>query len=136
MHLVDHLVVCDLSEKMLKQAKKKGTTSPIQSHAEKLPFSDGSFERIIVVDSFHHFSKHKLTVFELLRVLHLDGKLIIEEPDIARLQVKLVALAEKLFLMQSHFFSPGQIRDMFLAAGANVTIEHDGKYTAWIIIEK
>jgi hypothetical protein len=61
---------------------------------------------------------------------------VIEEPDIARLPVKLVALAEKLFLMQSHFFSPGQVRDMFLAAGGRVTVEHDGNYTAWIIIEK
>lgn len=135
-HLVSHLVVCDLSQKMLRQAKEKGDLSPIQSHVEQLPFSDASFERMIVVDSFHHFANQKLAVLELLRVLHHKGKLIIEEPDIARLPVKLVALAEKMFLMQSHFVSPGKIRDMFLAAGANVTIEHDGNYTAWIIIEK
>lgn len=135
-HLVSHLVVCDLSQKMLRQAKEKGGLSPIQSHVEQLPFSDESFERMIVIDSFHHFSDHRLAVSELLRVLRPAGKLVIEEPDIARLPVKLVALAEKLFLMQSHFFSPARIQDMFLAAGSNVSIEHDGNYTAWIIIEK
>jgi len=136
MHLVNHLVICDLSQKMLRQAKSKGRLSPIQSHVEQLPFADNKFQRIMVVDSFHHFSDHRLAVIELLRVLEPGGKLVIEEPYIVRVPVKLVALAEKLFLMQSHFFSPDQIRDMFLAAGGNVSIEHDGNYTAWIIIEK
>jgi len=106
MHLVNHLVICDLSQKMLRQAKNKGGLSPIQSHVEQLPFSDESFQRIMVVDSFHHFSDHRRSVVELLRVLEPGGKLVIEVPDIARLPVKLVALAEKLFLMQSHFFRP------------------------------
>ena len=135
-HFVSHLVICDLSHKMLSQAKNKGSLSPIRSQVESLPFPDESFPRIMVVDSFHHFSDHWLAVSELYRVLKTGGKLVIEEPDIARLPVKLVALAEKILLMHSHFLSPGQIRDMFVAAGGKVSIEHDGNYTAWIVIEK
>lgn len=135
-HLVGHLVISDLSQKMLKQANAKGALSLIQSPVERLPFSDESFSRILVVDSFHHFSDHRLAASELVRVLQRGGKLVIEEPDIARLPVKLVALVEKLLFMQSHFFSPRQIRDLFLQAGGHAAIEHNGNYTAWIIIEK
>jgi hypothetical protein len=49
--------------------------------------------------------------------------------------VKLLALAEKLTLMRSHFLSPRQILALFDDDRARKRIEVDG-WTAWMILEK
>jgi len=134
--LVEKVLICDPSFKMLKQAKNKGGLFPIKSHVEKLPFPDESFERIIVIDSFHHFCDQNESVKDLIRVLKPGGRLVIEEPDINHFAVKMVAIAEKLFFMRSTFYSPKQIQDIFFSNGISANIEHDGKFTAWIIVDK
>jgi demethylmenaquinone methyltransferase/2-methoxy-6-polyprenyl-1,4-benzoquinol methylase len=48
-----------------------------------------------------------------MRVLEPEGRSVIEEPDIRTFGVKLVALAEKILLMRSHFLSPIQIASLF-----------------------
>ena len=66
------------------------------------------------------------------------GRLVIEEPDIRHWAVKLVALAEKVLLMRSHFYTPLDIRAMFGRAadcGCIVHIERQG-HTAWVIVDK
>lgn len=135
-HLVDEVIISDVSASMLKQAQVKGKLQPAQAHAERLPFPDGSFDRVIVVDALHHFCNQREAVGDLLRVLKPGGRLLIEEPDIHRLIVKFVALGEKVALMRSHFISAEQIRDIVAARGYSVTIERDGQFTAWVTVDK
>jgi ubiquinone/menaquinone biosynthesis C-methylase UbiE len=135
-HLVDEVIISDPSALMLKQAQLKGKLLPAQAHAERLPFPNGSFERVVVVDALHHFANQREAVGDLLRVLKPGGRLLIEEPDIHRLVVKLVALGEKVALMRSHFFSAEQIRDMVTAWGYSAAIERDGQFTAWVSVDK
>ena len=135
-HLVDEVIISDLSTSMLKQAQAKGRLTPACAHAERLPFPDGSFERIVVVDALHHFCHQREAIADLLRVLKPGGRLVIEEPDIHRLVVKFVALGEKLALMHSHFFSAEQIRDMIAAQGYAAVIDRDGQFTAWVSVDK
>ncbi len=134
--MIDEVVVCDLSFPMLKQAKKKGRLSTVQSHIEKLPFPDESFERIVVVDALHHFFNQRQSLQELLRVLKPGGRLVIEEPNIDNFIVKLVALAEKLFFMQSRFYSSDKIVGMIKDRGFNVRVESDGRFIFWVVVEK
>jgi hypothetical protein len=47
----------------------------------------------------------------------------------------MIALAEKLFLMRSHFLSPQEIRDLFLFDSVVASI-HAVEGNAWIVIEK
>jgi demethylmenaquinone methyltransferase/2-methoxy-6-polyprenyl-1,4-benzoquinol methylase len=130
---VREVLVADLSIGMLRQARRKGLTGMI-TPTEALPFADASFERIIMVDTLHHVAHQGETVSELWRVLKPGGRLVIEEPDVRTWQVKLVALAEKLALMRSHFLSPPEIVVLF-PPEARIAVESE-RWNAWLIVEK
>jgi demethylmenaquinone methyltransferase/2-methoxy-6-polyprenyl-1,4-benzoquinol methylase len=130
--LVDNVIVADISFGMLKQTR----FSPFRSVcgvSESLPFSDNSFERVIMVDALHHVINHADSAREMFRVLKPGGVLVIEEPDIRTFGVKLIALAEKLLLMRSHFLTPEQITKL-LDEGEKKIHAQDG--TAWVIVNK
>ena len=129
------VVVADLSCKMLIEARQKDGLQPVCSHTEKLPFPDGTFARIIMVDALHHVCDQRETVDELWRTLQPGGRLVIEEPDLRVFAVKLIALGEKLALMRSHFLSPLRIAELFDYTNARVRLE-TGNSNAWIIVEK
>jgi hypothetical protein len=52
--------------------------------------------------------------------------------------VKLLAVAEKIALMRSHFYGPEAIKEMFHALTPNATVEvhRDEEYTAWVVVQK
>jgi len=129
------IVVADESYEMLREAQKKVGLQPVLSYTEVLPFKNGAFDCIIMVDALHHVSDQLRTSKELWRILNLGGTLIIEEPDIHYLGVKLIALAEKIILMRSHFLSPQQITHLFQGKASFVRLEKENAL-AWIIIEK
>jgi len=133
--LAGNIVVSDLSHCMLKKAREK-QVRPVQAHAERLPFADEIFDRVLVVDALHHFRDQHEAIKDLLRVLKPGGRLVIEEPDLNHLGVKLVALAEKMLLMRSHFYPPQKIREMISVCGYAAKIENDDRYTAWVVAEK
>lgn len=131
----DPIVVADLSRKMLSEVRRKSGLTPVCSHTERLPFPDGFFARIIMVDAFHHVCDQRRTAAELWRTLRPGGRLVIDEPDVRAFAVKLIAAGEKLALMRSHFLSPPRIAALFEFPGARVSVER-GISNAWIIIEK
>jgi ubiquinone/menaquinone biosynthesis C-methylase UbiE len=128
-------VIADESMGMLKQALFKDSLAPVCTRTEFLPFADGFFERIVMVDALHHVLDSRQTAAELWRVLKAGGKLVIEEPDIRTLAVKLVAVAEKLLLMRSHFLSASAIAGLFPGPKAQTRIERD-THTVWVVIDK
>ena len=129
-----HVTLADLSPKMLEQASSKPGITPMQALAEALPFADGSFSAVIMVDALHHVHSQKGAVAELWRVLAPGGTIVIEEPDLRRPFVKLLAVAEKLLLMRSHFLSPHAIQDLF-PLPSRISITEDG-FNAWIAAHK
>ncbi len=133
--LVERLVISDLSFPMAQQAGMKGCVMPTQARVERLPFPDGRFDRILVVDAFHHFGDQPGALNELVRVLTPGGRLVIEEPDIRRFAVKLIALGELLALMNSRFRSPAEMQAMVASRGLDARVEVDGP-TAWIVATK
>ena len=131
------VVLADLSLEMMSQAAEKADLLRVCSHTEGFPFPDASFSRIIMVDALHHVCDQPQTAQELWRVLSPGGILVIEEPDLRTFSVKLVAIAEKLALMRSHFLSPPDIANLFDFPHAETQIktESDG-FNAWVIIRK
>ena len=133
--LVSSIVIADLSIEMLRKADDKDGLKTICSHTEFLPFPDESFERILMVDALHHVCNHRETSNDLWRVLTRGGRIVIEEPNINVLSVKMLALAEKLALMRSSFIPPSRIQSLFDYPNAKTRIEIES-YNAWIIIDK
>jgi demethylmenaquinone methyltransferase/2-methoxy-6-polyprenyl-1,4-benzoquinol methylase len=130
--LVDEVMVADVSFGMLKETSR-ALLAPVCSGSESLPFADNSFERVIMVDAMHHVIHHADSAREMFRVLKPGGLLVIEEPDIRTFGTKLIALAEKMLLMRSHFLAPDQIMELFPDGEKNVRAE-DGN--AWVIVKK
>lgn len=131
----DQIIVLDLSFGMLQKASTKHGLTPVCSHTEFLPFPDEIFEAVVMVDALHHVCNQVETAQELLRVVKRGGRIVIEEPDIHKFSVKMVALAEKLALMRSRFLSPVKIAALFPGTTGTKAIERDG-FNAWVMIEK
>lgn len=129
------VVVADLSFQMLTETQRKDGLHPAATHSERLPFADATFARIIMVDALHHVIDQHATADELWRTLQPGGRIVIEEPDVRTFTVKLLALAEKLALMRSHFLTPAQIAALFNHPDARIHIEATG-FNAWVVIEK
>ncbi len=120
------IIVADASFGMLRQASSKQGLDPVQAQTEALPFPAASFDRILMVDAFHHVADQAQTIVQLLRALKPGGRLLIEEPDLHHFQVRLMAVGEKLLLMRSHFMTPERIAGLLRSQGAQVTIERTG----------
>lgn len=129
------IVVADLSHKMLLQAVRKNGLQPVCSPSESLPFPDGIFDRIIMVDALHHIEDVQRTVTEFWRLIKPGGRIVIEEPDIHSVAVKFMAFIEKLIFMRSHFLSPEKMADLFSFTEVK-PIVHTEENTAWIVINK
>ncbi|GAB4398582.1 MAG: hypothetical protein OHK003_21150 [Anaerolineales bacterium] len=137
---VDEIIIADVSFGMLAHSPRTDSSTgselcfqPVCGASESLPFADDFFERVIMVDALHHVIDHAHTAREMFRVLKPGGVLVIEEPDIRTFGVKLIAIAEKLLLMRSHFLAPDAIMDLF-GMGEKETKSADG--TAWVIVRK
>lgn len=133
--LASPVVVADVSAGMLRQARRKAGLGATQACSEQLPFAEASFERVIMVDALHHVYSQAATAGELWRVLKPGGRIVIEELDVRTLPVKLVALAEKLALMRSHFLSPPRIAALFHYPNAQVRTVEEG-LNSWVIVDK
>ena len=116
------VVVADLSCQMLAEAKGKDQIYGVCTPTESLPFSDGAFARIMMVDALHHVINQQETINEMWRLLVPGGLIVIEEPDIRSFGVKLIAAGEKLLLMRSHFLSTDQISKLFSFKDAVVDV--------------
>jgi ubiquinone/menaquinone biosynthesis C-methylase UbiE len=130
--LARQVVVADESLKMLSHARAKPALHVAAAHAELLPFPSGAFERVIIVDAYHHLQDQERSLAEMVRVCAPDGRVVIEEPDIAHVGVWGIALFERMTLMRSRFRRAEEIAASFRALGAAASIHRQG-VTVWIV---
>lgn len=71
----------DLSDHLLQVSLKAGALKKISAeNAEKLSFADCSFDYVLCKESFHHFPRPMLALYEMLRVAS-KGIVLIEPQD-------------------------------------------------------
>ena len=75
---VKKIFVVDASPRMLRVAARRQLRC-VHGFAEKIPFPNGFFNKIIIVDALHHFQDLESAIIEIKRVLKDDGKIFIEE---------------------------------------------------------
>ena len=92
---VGSIVLSDISMGMLREAATKDNLRPTRSLTEALPFADSFFDCVLMVDALHHVADQHQTAHELWRVIKPGGRIVIQEPDIHKFAVKLIAVAEK-----------------------------------------
>ena len=131
---VRRVVVADLSSGMLAQAKNKGL-AVLKSPVELLPFRNGTFDRVVMIDALHHLIDQKHAADEMWRILAPGGLIVIQEPDIRKFSIKLIALAEKIALMRSHFLSSAEIAGLFRSRHCVISLVDEDQST-WVIIMK
>lgn len=117
---VSGLFLADFSLPMLAAARRKNLFCETCCLVEKLPYCENVFDCIIMVDAFHHLVHQQAAIDEALRVLKHGGIFILEEPDINKWGIKLIALGEKLLGMRSHFFRQEEIQKMLNAYSVQV----------------
>lgn len=132
---IDRVIIADLSFAMLQQVDPQPNIFTGCMQSEALAFPNDSFDRVIIVDALHHVWRASETCGELWRVVKPGGQIVIEEPDISSVSVKILSVVERLLLMRSYFFKPEKIAAFFNYANAQVNIIRSG-YTAWIVIKK
>ncbi len=132
------VAIADVSLGMLRQARGRDGLRPAHAQVERLPFASGQFERILIVDAFHHFYAQEAAVAELWRVLRPGGRLVLVEPNIARGAVRLIALGERLLLMRSRFWRAEALAGLFDGLpGARVTVDTArDPYSIHLVAEK
>lgn len=127
--------VVDPAVRMLHEAQNKGLIT-VNAPSEKLPFRSGCFDRVIMVDAFHHVADQQQSLEEMWRTVAPGGRLIIEEPDIQHLMVKIIALGEKILLMRSKFLKPKDILALARFDDVGNIQVSSKKGVAWVIIDK
>jgi ubiquinone/menaquinone biosynthesis C-methylase UbiE len=130
------VVVADPSAAMLRQIRPDSGLLRVRAVAEALPFADGAFSRIVVVDAFHHFESRPAATRELWRLLAPGGRLVIEELDIRYRSVRALAFGEWILRFGSVFWEPPRIAQAFTYLGAKTQVLPKRGRVARILIEK
>ncbi len=80
-HPSQKIIGVDISEKMLKAARKKlegfENVAFRKGSASNLPFPDNKFDVVVTASAFHYFDDPLKFLAEARRVLKLDGKIVI-----------------------------------------------------------
>jgi ubiquinone/menaquinone biosynthesis C-methylase UbiE len=78
---IPNVLPTDISETLLRKSKEQGLIERFAiENAESLSFSDGEFDYVFCKESYHHFPRPALALYEMLRVAK-RGIVLIEPND-------------------------------------------------------
>lgn len=118
-----NMVVGDINQLALdlsrQRVQKFGLKAPayVALDAHRLPFVDGSFSAVTVIEALHHFADYGQTLGEIHRVLKPGGKLVSIEPNGLNPIRRLSELRDRLRGTIEKSFFVSQLNDLCTAAG-------------------
>ncbi len=131
-HLCKELHLIDMSINMLKVAKKKGIKNVEIASCYSMPFSNGTFDAIILTDVIHHLNNHSQLISEIKRVLKVGGKLIVYDFDFEKKMTKLISKWESLFFRDLQFVEKKTFLRYLSESGFN--IKNELSKSNWFIL--
>lgn len=134
-HQVKEMIVIDSSSAMIRQCQKKKGLQCIVGDAHTIPFADEYFDKIIMVDAFHHVRDQRRALQEVKRVLKKQGMFIIEEYNPKKLGGLCVVLLEKILCLGSTFYEPKALC-AFLEKEQWTTAVYESKNKKYYIVAK
>ncbi|MBT4652042.1 MAG: methyltransferase domain-containing protein [Candidatus Pacebacteria bacterium] len=82
-------VASDIAAKPLIIAKKRRYIKKYKKvNAEKMPFKNGSFNYVLCKESYHHFPRPIISLYEMIRVSR-DASILIEPNDVMKRKISL-----------------------------------------------
>jgi len=115
-----YAMASDISDVLLKEAKDAGYIPEYsKENAEELSFGDSSYDYVLCKESYHHFPRPMLALYEMLRVAS-KGVMLIEPSD--------VYINDKLFGMLL-FKSINFIKALFGRKYSKHNYEESGNYS-------
>ncbi len=114
-------VVLDPSLPMVRRARRRGLAA-VAGSAHALPFRDGAFDAVIVLDALHHVSDIPRSLGEAARVLEPGGRLLLHEPDPETAMGRLTAVLERLAGMGSLLLPAATLEALLRGGGLEVVL--------------
>ena len=108
----------DASSTMLKRAcKRLPPERAVLGDAASIPFGDGTFDLVLIVDSLHHFPEQERVLQEAKRVLKNEGSLYILDFNRDHVYIRLVEKLERMLGEKSVFLTPRQLEQKLKSQG-------------------
>lgn len=127
--------ILDSSMKMLLNSRDKSVHGRVLGLSEGIPFAEGSYDRVVIVDAFHHVADQPATIDEMTRVLKPGGRLLVVDPDIRLFRTRVLAVLEKVILMRTNIISGERIAAYCRNSGLQVNVIYE-EGLSWVIGEK
>lgn len=86
------IIFADGSSECVQKAKSEGFTAILCNFNEKLPFEDGVFDGIFILEVVEHVELAENLLKEIKRILKDDGWMIISTPNVAYWKFRIYAL--------------------------------------------
>jgi len=114
-----HIVGCDLRKDFVKYRITRGDAGEfLVADGESLPFTDSSFDEVVLAGSLEHMTNPLFALNEAYRVLKPGGRLILDvpHPRYERVMERIVPDYGNDGL-HKHIFQPGEIKKLLEKAG-------------------
>lgn len=133
---VEEIVVLDNLPAMIAQCQQKANLKCVIGNAEHLSFSDSSFDKIIMIDAFHHFSNQEQVIREVNRVLGPQGRVVIEEFNPNTKYGKFIVGMERVLRIQSKFYNPLDLKRLWLSHGFEGELKQPESAVYYLVLTK
>jgi len=124
---VDDITVSDSSKGMIEKCKSINGVKCVVSPAEKLPFENGIFDKIIIIEAIHHFDDLGKVLAEVKRILKPGGMVIIEEINAKKIPAIAMMVIERLLGMTSNVYVARDLLSVFQKNGFEMKVYNENK---------